>query len=182
MLFLINTKLLIYIMKTVLSHEYKFKKLIADRLQKLVNKRYIEISDEEYARVNNAVNSYGTSVSESYDQLQNIGFTEQQQSSILSDIANLKTGVQGLEAGVQGLKISTLYTQEDGLYFTDENGNIGAKLDANGFQAININAVNNGGGSQGVQGVPGAQGAPGVQGVNGAAGQQGVNNLTIIDY
>jgi hypothetical protein len=121
-------------MKTVLLHEYKFKKLIADNLQKAINDRYIEISDAEYERINSAIASYSEAIEEIYDNLQDVSFTEQQKSKILADIENL-------EADIQALKQSTLYTAEDGLYFTDETGNIGAKLDANGFHAININGA-----------------------------------------
>ena len=42
-------------MKQVLLHEYKQKKLIADNLEKMINNRYIEISDEEYERINTAI-------------------------------------------------------------------------------------------------------------------------------
>lgn len=130
-------------MKTVLLHEYKYKKLIADNLQKAINDRYIEISDEEFTRVNNAIESYSTAIQEVYDNLSTVSFTEQQKSKILADIENL-------EADIQALKQSTLYTAEDGLYFTDETGNIGAKLDANGFHAININGVSGSTGSSGI--------------------------------
>ena len=121
-------------MKTVLLHEYKYKKLIADNLQKAINDRYIEISDEEFTRVNNAIESYSAAIQEVYDNLSTVSFTEQQKSQILADI-------EKLEADIQALKQSTLYTAEDGLYFTDETGNIGAKLDADGFHAINISGV-----------------------------------------
>ena len=117
-------------MKTVLAHEYKIKKRIADNLQKAIDKRYIEISDAEYERVNSAISFYSSAVSEIYDNLQNVVFTEPQKTKLLADL-------EKLEADIQALKQSTLYTQEDGLYFTDEDGNIGAKLDSNGFQAIN---------------------------------------------
>ena len=154
-------------MKTVLLHEYKQKKLIADNLQKMVNQRYIEISDAEYARINNAIQSYSESIEEIYDNLQDVSFTEPQKTKLLADI-------EKLEADILALKQSALYTQEDGLYFTDEDGNIGAKLDANGFQAINISGSG--------EGSSGAQGAQGAQGPQGAQGADAEGNLTIIDY
>ena len=45
-------------MKTVLSSDYKYKKIIADNLQDILDRRYIEISDDEYERVNNAITTY----------------------------------------------------------------------------------------------------------------------------
>ena len=160
-------------MKTVPYHEYKYKKLIADKLQNLVNKRYIEISDAEFARINNAIESYSESVEEIYDNLSTMTFTEPQKNKLLQDL-------EKLEADIQALKQSALYTQEDGLYFTDEDGNIGAKLDSNGFQAINISGIGEGG--SGAQGAQGPQGAQGAQGPQGAQGADAEGNLTIIDY
>ena len=154
-------------MKTVPLYEYKYKKLIADKLQNLINKRYIEISDAEFARINNAIESYSESVEEIYDNLSTMTFTEPQKNKLLQDL-------EKLEADILALKQSALYTQEDGLYFTDEDGNIAAKLDANGFQAINISGSGEGG--------SGAQGAQGAQGPQGAQGADAEGNLTIIDY
>lgn len=163
-------------MKTVLAHEYKIKKRIADNLQNAINDRYINISDSEYERINNAMLSYSNSISEIYDELQDVAFTEPQKSKLLEDI-------EKLEADILALKRNTLYTQEDGLYFTDENGNIGAKLDANGFQAINISMNGeSSGGAQGPQGATGAQGPQGVQGPQGNQSTSSESNLTIIDY
>ena len=160
-------------MKTVPLYEYKYKKLIADKLQNLINKRYIEISDAEFARINNAIENYSESVEEIYDNLSTMTFTEPQKNKLLQDL-------EKLEADILALKQSALYTQEDGLYFTDEDGNIGAKLDASGFQAINISG--SGEGSSGAQGAQGAQGPQGPQGAQGAQGADAEGNLTIIDY
>lgn len=118
-------------MKQVLLHEYKYKKLIADNLSKMVNQRYIEISDEEYARINSAISSYSESVQEIYNNLQDVSFTEPQKNQLLLDL-------EKLESDIEKLKQDTIYTTEDGLYFTDENGNIAAKLDSNGLRAVNI--------------------------------------------
>lgn len=118
-------------MKTVLKHEYKLKKIIADNLENAISNRYIEITDEEYERVNNAIQSYSESISEVYDNLQDVAFTEPQKSKLLTDL-------EKLEADILALKQDTIYTAEDGLYFTDENGNIAAKLDSNGLRAVNI--------------------------------------------
>ena len=151
-------------MKRVSLHEYKYKKLIADKLEKMVNQRYIEISDEEFERINTAVESYSESISQVYNDLQNVVFTEPQKNKLLADL-------EKLEEDIQALKQSTLYTQEDGLYFNDENGNIAAKLDSNGFEAININGA--------IEGITGPKGDTGATGPQGADAE---GNLTIIDY
>lgn len=163
-------------MKTVLLHEYKQKKFIADNLEKMINNRYIEISDEEYERVNHAVESYSNSIQEIYNELQDVAFTEPQKTKLLADI-------EKLEADILALKQSALYTQEDGLYFTDEDGNIAAKLDANGFQAINISGAIEGiTGPKGDTGDTGPTGPKGDTGDTGAQGADAEGNLTIIDY
>ena len=116
-------------MKRVPLHEYKYKKLIADKLEKMVNQRYVEISDEEFARINNAVESYSEAIQQVHSNLETVTFTEQQKSKLLQDI-------EQLEADIQALKQDTFYTDEEGLFFTDENGNIGAKLNQYGLETI----------------------------------------------
>ena len=116
-------------MKTVLLHEYKQKKFIADNLEKMINNRYIEISDEEYERVNHAVESYSNSIQEIYNELQDVAFTEQQKTKLLHDL-------EQLEADIKMLKQDTFIVENDGLYFTDDEGNVAAKLDNTGFHTI----------------------------------------------
>lgn len=116
-------------MKTVLLHEYKQKKFIADNLEKMINNRYIEISDEEYDRVNNAINSYSNSIKEIYNELQDVAFTESQKTKLLHDL-------EQLEADIKMLKQDTFIVENDGLYFTDDEGNVAAKLDNTGFHTI----------------------------------------------
>lgn len=116
-------------MKTVLLHDYKRKKFIADNLQKMINNRYIEISDEEYDRINTAIESYSNQVQEIYDNLQDIAFTEPQKNKLLHDL-------EQLEADIRALKQDTFYVKESGLYFTDDEGNIAAKLDQDGLHTI----------------------------------------------
>ena len=116
-------------MKKILAHEYKYKKLIADNLQNMINKRYIEISDEEYDRVNNAVESYSNAIQEIYNNLQIVTFSEQQRSKLLHQLDQL-------EADIKSLKQDIFYVEEDGLYFTDDNGNVAASLDPTGFHTI----------------------------------------------
>lgn len=116
-------------MKTVLLHEYKQKKYIADNLQRLISQRYTEISDEEFTRVNNAITTYNNAIQEIYEHLQDLTFTEAQKSQLLRDI-------EQLEADIRMLKQDTFFVQENGLYFTDENGYIGAQLTYNGFSSV----------------------------------------------
>lgn len=116
-------------MKTVPLHDYKYKKLIADNLQKMVNQRYIEISDEEYDRINNAVESYSTQVQEIYDNLQDISFTENQKNQLLYHLDQL-------EADIRALKQDTFLVKESGLHFTDSEGNIAVTIDENGMHTI----------------------------------------------
>ena len=116
-------------MKNIPFHEYKYKKFIADNLEKMTNKRYIEISDEEYSRINTALDTYNESITEINDHLHNISFTEEQKSSILSKLDQL-------EADIRALRQDTLYVTQSGLHFTDDQGNIGATLNEYGLQTI----------------------------------------------
>jgi len=116
-------------MKTVLLHEYKQKKLIADNLEKMINNRYIEISDEEYERVNHAVLSYSNAIQEVYDNLQDVTFTAPQKNTLVHQL-------EQLEADIKALKQNIFLVEEDGLYFTDDEGNIAASLDNTGFHTI----------------------------------------------
>ena len=118
-------------MKTVLLHDYVHKKLIADNLQKLINERYTEISDEEYSRINTAIDSYNEAIQELYDHLHDITFTEQQKSQLLLKIERIETDIKSL-------KENMFDVNETGLYFTDEEGNIGAKIVNTGLYAINL--------------------------------------------
>ena len=116
-------------MKQVLLHEYKYKKRIADNLQDMINQRYIEISDEEYDRINTAVLNYSNAVQEIYDNLQEISFTEPQKNQLLYQLDQL-------EADIKALKQDVFFVEEDGLYFTDDEGNVAASLDNTGFHTI----------------------------------------------
>jgi hypothetical protein len=116
-------------MKTVLLSDYKHKKLIADNLDKMINQRYIEITDEEYERVNHAVETYSNSIHEIYNNLQDISFTEPQKNALLHQLDQL-------EADIRALKQDIFFVENDGLYFTDDEGNIAASLDNTGFHTI----------------------------------------------
>ena len=116
-------------MKTVLLHEYKYKKRIADNLQDMINQRYIEISDEEYDRINTAVLNYSNAVQEIYDNLQEISFTEPQKNQLLYQLDQL-------EADIKAIRQNIYYVEEDGLFFTDDEGHVAAKLDSQGFHTI----------------------------------------------
>ena len=116
-------------MKTVPLHEYKYKKLIADNLEEMVNKRYIQISDEEYDRINTSIESYSNQVQEIYNNLQDIAFTEPQKNKLLHDL-------EQLEADIRALKQDTFLVKENGLHFTDSDGHIAATIDENGMHTI----------------------------------------------
>ena len=116
-------------MKTVLWHEYKYKKHIADNLQQMINNRYVEISDEEYDRINNAIQSYSESIEEIYDNLQDVSFTENQKNHLLYQLDQL-------EADIRALKQDTFLVKESGLHFTDSEGHIAATIDENGMHTI----------------------------------------------
>lgn len=116
-------------MKTVPLREYKYKKLIADNLEQMVNERYIQISDAEYDRINNAINSYSTQIQEIYDNLQDVSFTEPQKNQLLYHLDQL-------EADIRALKQDTFLVKENGLHFTDSEGHIAATIDENGMHTI----------------------------------------------
>ena len=116
-------------MKQVLLHEYKYKKRIADNLQDMINQRYIEISDEEYDRINTAVLNYSNAVQEIYDNLQDVSFTEPQKNQLLHNL-------EQLEADIRALKQDTFLVKENGLHFTDSEGHIAATIDENGMHTI----------------------------------------------
>lgn len=116
-------------MKQVLLHEYKYKKHIADNLQDMINQRYIEISDEEYNRINTAILNYSNAVQEIYDNLQEISFTEPQKNQLLHNL-------EQLEADIRALKQDTFLVKENGLHFTDSEGHIAATIDENGMHTI----------------------------------------------
>ena len=116
-------------MKQVLLHEYKYKKRIADNLQDMINQRYIEISDEEYDRINNAIESYSNQIQEIYNDLQDVSFTEPQKNQLLYHL-------EQLEADIRTLKQDTFLVKETGLHFTDSDGHIAATIDETGMHTI----------------------------------------------
>ena len=116
-------------MKNVILHEYKYKKFISDHLQKMIDNRYVQISDEEYNRINNAIDTYSNEVEEIHTDLMLMSFTEEQRTQLLRKIDQL-------EADIRALRQDTLYVTQSGLHFTDDEGNIGATLDDNGLHTI----------------------------------------------
>ena len=84
-------------MKTVNKAEYIIKKRIVDNLEEMIEQRYIEISDEEYSRINNGIDTYSNAIREIYDHLQNITFTEQQKSELLQKIELLEADIEALK-------------------------------------------------------------------------------------
>ncbi len=84
-------------MKTVNKAEYIIKKRIVDNLDEMIEQRYFEISDEEYSRINNGIDTYSNAIQEIYDHLQNIIFTEQQKSELLQKIELLEADIEALK-------------------------------------------------------------------------------------
>lgn len=144
-------------MKTVLLHEYNAKKIIADNLAIITsNGRYKNISNEEFARINNAIDSYNQAAQTEYDRLHDLNQIEQQNGELTSRVEQLEYLVTNFHSN------DIIDVEEDGFYFIDEAGNIGAMITSTGFYAINSN--NSGSGS----------------GNGSSSSTQG--DLTIIDY
>jgi hypothetical protein len=95
----------------------------------MVNNRYIEISDEEYDRINNAIESYSNQIQEIYNDLQDVSFTEPQKNQLLYHL-------EQLEADIRALKQDTFLVKETGLHFTDSDGHIAATIDETGMHTI----------------------------------------------
>lgn len=116
-------------MKTVPLHDYKHKKLIADNLSDMINDRYIEITDEEFDRINTAITQYNEAIDEMYDRLVEVSLSEEQKSY-------LALRLEQLAADIRALKTDTFFVTEEGLHFTDDQGNIAATIDENGMHTI----------------------------------------------
>ena len=130
-------------MKTVLLHEYNAKKVLADNISILSgSSRYKNISDAEFTRINNAIDTYVQSARAEFDQLHDIGQIESQggtDANTLSRLEQLETAITNFHSN------DIIEVEEDGFYFIDEAGNIGAMITGTGFYAINSN--NSGGNS-----------------------------------
>lgn len=131
-------------MKTVLLHEYNAKKIIADNLAIITgNSRYKNISDAEFARINNAIDTYNQAAQTEYDGLHDLAQIEQQNSELSLRLEQIESEILGLADN------NIIDVQEDGFYFVDEYGRIGAKIINTGFYAINFNDSSNSGGGSG---------------------------------
>lgn len=145
-------------MKTVLLSDYKYKKMIADNLQSMINKRYVEISDDEYERVNSAIATYNEEAQSIYDDLYDIFV--QDHSELISKVEQLEDDVEDLkgnsdvldeieqlEEDIAKLQQNEFEVEENGIYFVDEEGYIGVKINQSGLHAINIDESGTSGGS-----------------------------------
>lgn len=129
-------------MKTVLLHEYNAKKILADNITLLTNNsRYKNISDAEFERINNAIDTYTQSAQTEFDHLHDIGQIEQQNSELSSRVTQLESLITNFHDN------DIIEVEEDGFYFIDEDGNIGAMINNTGFYSINLNNTGNGGSS-----------------------------------
>ena len=115
-------------MKTILSYDYKYKKFIANNLQRLIAKKWTEISDEEYDSLQTAFAEY----------MSDEDYSEQEDSASAAELEELRQEIAAI-------KPASYEVQQDGLYFVDENGYIVAKIISTGFYAINFDGT--GGGS-----------------------------------
>ena len=128
-------------MKTVLLHEYKTKKVIADNLQSLINRRFLDISDEEYERINDAIDEYNEAAEAEFNRLADIEAISINNAEITSKLTELETDITYLK------NATPVEVEETGLYFVDDDGYVGAKIINDGFFAINIDPNNSGSGS-----------------------------------
>ena len=127
-------------MKTVLLHEYNAKKILADNITLLTNNsRYKNISDAEFERINNAIDTYTQSAQTEFDHLHDIGQIEQQNGELSSRVTQLESLITNFHSN------DIIEVEEDGFYFIDDEGHIGAMITSGGIYAINLN--NSGGNS-----------------------------------
>ena len=127
-------------MKTVLLHEYNAKKILADNITLLTNNsRYKNIPDAEFERINNAIDTYTQSAQTEFDHLHDIGQIEQQNGELSSRVTQLESLITNFHSN------DIIEVEEDGFYFIDDEGYIGAMITNGGIYAINLN--NSGGNS-----------------------------------
>lgn len=77
--------------------EYVYKKTIADNLDEMIAKKFIEISDEEYERINTAIDSYSQAVNNTYRELNNVILTEEQKTQLLLKLQQLELDIDALK-------------------------------------------------------------------------------------
>jgi len=127
-------------MKKLLLSDYKNKKFISDNIEKILEGKYIEISDEEYSYIDSTVELYNSYIQEiyhkSYDLLVSYNSSTQFDPQILVEIEQIKNDIKEL-------KPDSYDVEESGLYYIDENGYIGAKITQSGLFAINIDSSGN---------------------------------------
>lgn len=77
--------------------EYVYKKTIADNLDEMIAKKFIEISDEEYERINTAIDSYSQAVNQRLAELNNVILTEEQKTQLLLKLRQLELDIDALK-------------------------------------------------------------------------------------
>jgi len=77
--------------------EYVYKKTIADNLDEMIAKKFIEISDEEYERINTAIDSYSQAVNQRLAELNNVILTEEQKTQLLLKLQQLELDIDALK-------------------------------------------------------------------------------------
>lgn len=126
-------------MKTLLTYKYKYKKIIADNLQRLLAIKETEISDEEYASIAEAIETYLGNAEQEETEENTVSY--QEFLSLCEEVALLRSEIEDNTS--LGFDV-----QEDGLYFVDEQGYIVAKITATGLYAINLDDTGSGSSSE----------------------------------
>ena len=83
-------------MKIVSKSDYYIKKHIADNLEDVISSKFIEISDEEFDRINTAIISYNEQVSELQEELAMIDFTPEQKTELFNRLDQLAADIEAL--------------------------------------------------------------------------------------
>jgi cell shape-determining protein MreC len=77
--------------------EYRSKKIIADNLNAMIDKKFIEISTDEYNRVNAAIDSYSNAINQKISELHNIAITEEQKTELIAKLEQLERDIDALK-------------------------------------------------------------------------------------
>lgn len=77
--------------------EYTYKKVIADNLEEMINKKFIEISNEEYDRINNAIDTYSEAITQKIEELNNVVITTEQKAQLILKLQKLESDINDLK-------------------------------------------------------------------------------------
>ena len=85
-------------MVTVNKSEYTLYKRIADNIDERINNKFIEISEEEYDRINDALSRYNETISNISQSFIYMYMTTENKNLFLEKIAQLEQAVNELKA------------------------------------------------------------------------------------